>query len=273
MAVSSTSSPVVRRFRARPAPEIMLSVWKALFLREALFRLTSSRSAMLWLFFDPVFHVSYLLVMYTVVRMRSVNGIDTVMWLLTGVLAFTLFKRTFSQTTKSVDANASLFTYRQVKPIDTLIVRAVLEAVIVFICGVILFFGVSLFDHDVTPSDPLQVMLAVFGVWVFALSWGMIASVAENLVPEFRHVNSIISTPLRILSGTIFPIQRVPQPYQDLLMYNPIAHALELVRHGFSSYYTPVDGTSMSYLYTWAVGMLFFGLVLQRRFALRLTTQ
>lgn len=273
MAVSSTSSPVIRRFRARPAPEVMLSVWKALFLREALFRLTSTRSATLGLFFEPVFHVGYLLVMYTVVRMRSVNGIDTVMWLLTGVLTFTLFKRTFNQATKSVDANASLFTYRQVKPIDTLIVRGVLEAVIVFICGALLFFGVSLFDHDVTPTDPLQVMLAVFGVWVFALSWGMVAAVVENLVPEFRHVNRILTTPLYILSGTIIPISRVPQPYHDILMYNPIAHSLELVRHGFSSYYTAAAGTSMSYLYTWAVGLLFFGLVLQRRFALRLTTQ
>jgi capsular polysaccharide transport system permease protein len=251
----------------------MFSVWRALFLREALYRLTSTRSAALWLFFEPVFHVSWTLVVYTVIRMRTVNGIDTVMWLLTGILTFTVFKRVFAQTTKSVDANMSLFTYRQVKPIDTLMVRAILEAFIVFICGAILFFLVGLAGHDIWPTNPLQVMLAVFGLWIFALSWGMAASVAENLVPEFAQISKIVTTPMYVMSGTIIPLTRVRQPYQDFLMYNPIAHALELVRQGFSPYYHVADFTSMAYLYSWAVGLLFLGLILQRRFALRLTTQ
>lgn len=271
--VDYVASPPSPDIKARSALDISFSVWKALFLREALYRLLSSRSAPLWLFFEPVFHVSYLLVIYTVIRVRVIGGIDSTLWLLSGILTFLLFRRTFSQTTKAVDANTSLFTYRQVKPIDTLLTRAVLEFLILFLVGVILFAGAALLGFDVSPDQPLQVMAAFLGIWVFALSWGMAASVAENLVPELGNINRMISAPLYILSGTIAPISRVPYPYQDWLMLNPIAHALELVRQGFSQYYHAAPGTSMTYLYAWATGLLFLGLILQRRFALRLTTQ
>jgi capsular polysaccharide transport system permease protein len=271
--VALPPSPAFPEFQVRPALKVTLAVWKALFLREALYRLLSSRSAPLWLFFEPVLHVSYLLLIYTVIRIRVIGGIDTTLWLLCGILTFVLFRRTFTQTTKAVDANTSLFTYRQVKPIDTLLVRAALEFLVLFLVGAILFSGAALFGHDVRPANPLQVMGALIGIWVFALAWGMVASVAENLVPELGNLNRMITAPLYILSGTIAPLSRFPYPYLDWLMLNPIAHALELVRQGFSPYYHVAPGTSMTYLWAWAVGLLFLGLCLQRRFALRLTTQ
>jgi capsular polysaccharide transport system permease protein len=62
----------------------------------------------------------------------------------------------------------------------------------------------------------------------------------------------------------------VPQPYRDILLLNPLVHGLELVRHGFSSYYHMVPGISMGYLYVWGVVSLFFGLLLYRRFTQQL---
>jgi capsular polysaccharide transport system permease protein len=41
----------------------------------------------------------------------------------------------------------------------------------------------------------------------------------------------------------------MPQPYRDMLMFNPIAHGLELVRAAFFPYYHAVPGISSAYLY------------------------
>jgi capsular polysaccharide transport system permease protein len=260
-------------FKARSSLEITLSVWKALFLREALSRLFASRTSMIWLFFEPVFHMSYMLFLFSTVRLRVVGGLDTIVWLLAGMLPFILFRRTALQTSIAVDANQALFVYRQVKPIDTVFVRAGLELFILLIVATILFFGVALIGHGRAPSDPLAVMLAVLGMWIFGLGWGLVASVGQSLIPELENVNGMIMMPLYFISGTIFPLANIPTQYQELLLFNPLVHGLESVRHGFSDYYHAIPGVNLAYLYGSALFLLFLGLALHRHFALKLTTR
>lgn len=259
-------------FKPRSSLEITLSVWKALFLREALSRLFASRTSMIWLFFEPVFHMSYMLVIFSVVRIRVIGGLDTLIWLLAGMLPFILFRRTATQTSIAVDANQALFTYRQVKPVDTIFVRAGLELFILSLVGCILFFGVTLIGHGVIPADPLSILAGVFGMWLFALGWGLVASVGQGLIPELENVNSMIMMPLYFISGTIFPLAQIPVQYREWLLLNPLANGLEVIRHGFSDYYYAIPGSSLAYLYACAITLLFLGLALHRRFATKLTT-
>lgn len=260
-------------FKARSSLEITLSVWKALFLREALSRLFASRTSMIWLFFEPVFHMSYMLLIFSVVRLRVIGGLDTMVWLLAGMLPFILFRRTATQTSIAVDANQALFTYRQVKPVDTIFVRAGLEFFILTIVATILFFGVAMLGHGKMPADPLSVMLGVLGMWLFGLGWGLVASVGQSLIPELENVNNMLMMPLYFISGTIIPISQIPPQYIDWLLLNPLVHGLEVIRHGFSDYYYAVPGSNLYYLYGCALSLLFLGLALHRRFALKLTTQ
>ena len=129
----------------RTSTAITLSVWKGLFLREALSRIFSGRAAWFWLLAEPVFHVLSLLVIFTVIRVRVVGGIDTGVWLMVGMLAFFMFRRTGLQVMNAIDANQALFAYRQVKPIDTVLVRGVLEGLLMIIITSILLTITALF--------------------------------------------------------------------------------------------------------------------------------
>lgn len=272
MVAATDSSTEEQGMAARTSLEITLSVWKALFLREALTRLFASRTSMIWLFFEPVFHMSYMLVIFTVVRVRVISGLDTMVWLLAGTVPFILFRRTATQTSIAVEANQALFTYRQVKPVDTIFVRASLEFFILTIVAMILFTGVVLVGHAMAPADPLSAILAVFGMWLVGLGWGLTASVGQALIPELENVNSMLMMPLYFISGTIFPVSQVPAQYQPVILANPLAHGLEIIRHAFSPYYYAIPGVSLFYLYGCALVLLFFGLALHRHFALKLTT-
>src|SRR3990167_3285203 len=106
---------------------ITLSVWEALFLRETVSRLSAGRAAWLWLLMEPVFHIVFLMFIFAIIRMEVVGGVDTAVWLMVGLLAFFMFKRTALQAQNAIDANQALFAYRQVKPVDTVLVRAALE--------------------------------------------------------------------------------------------------------------------------------------------------
>ena len=255
---------------ARSPIAITLSVWKAIFLREALDRLFDMRAAWLWLLLEPVLHIVFITFVVTVVRLRTVGGIDVVIWVIVGLLAFFLFRRTAVQTMHAVDSNKPLFAYRQVQPFDTAVVRAGLEGFLMILVGAIILSAAALFGYDVWPGDPLQVGWAMLGLWLLALGYGLVTSVLMELIPELEHIFKILMLPLYLVSGVIFPLSAVPEPYREWLMYNPIAHGLELVRHGFSPYYHMVQGVSASYLYAWVVCSILLGLMLYRRFSVQL---
>lgn len=257
----------------RSSLTITLSVWKALFLREALSRLFSGRAVWFWLVAEPVFHVSYMLVIYTVIRVSKVGGIDTAVWLMVGMLAFFMFRNTGTQVMNAISANQALFTYRQVKPVDTLLVRGGLECLLTIVVASVLLGGAALFGHSVVPADPLAVLEAFFGLWLVGMGFGLVTSVAGELVPELRRLINFVMMPLYMISGVILPLSAVPQPYRDWLLLNPVAHGLEAARLGFAPYYHAVPELSIAYIYGFALVSIFLGLALHRRFALRLVTQ
>lgn len=257
----------------RSSAHVAISVWKALILREALFRLFGTRVAWLWLLLEPVVHIVFLMFVFTVIRLRVVGGIETPLWLMLGLLAFFMFKRTGSQSMQAVVANQALFAYRQVKPVDTVLSRAVLEGFLMLLVAVLLFAGVALFGLNVVPADPLAVLQAFFGMWLIGLGFGLMGSVTTIMLPELGRVIVLAMTPLYFLSGVIFPIIRVPLPYREWLMLNPLAHGLEAARLGFAPYYHAVPELSMSYLYGFAMVSVFLGLALHTRFAVRLATR
>lgn len=258
---------------ARSPATITLSVWKALFLREAVHRLFSRRAAWVWLLLEPVFHVVFLMFIFTSISMRVVGGIDTPVWLMVGLLAFFMFKRTATQAMNAVGANQALFAYRQVKPVDTVLTRAGLEGFLMILVAIVLFGGADLFSLAIVPADPLAVLEAFFGLWLLGLGFGLMTSVATELVPELGKIIELLMTPLYFVSGVMLPIAVVPLPYREWLMFNPIAHSLEAARLGFAPYYQAVPELNIAYIYFFALAIVFLGLALHVRFAPRLVTK
>lgn len=262
-----------RMAATRSSVGVTLSVLRALFLREAVQRLFSRRVAWLWLLAEPIVHIVFLMFIFAVLRLRSIGGIDTAIWLMVGMLAFFMFRRTGMQAMNAVGSNQALFVYRQVKPVDTVVTRVAVEGVLMLIVAVILFAGAGLVGLPIIPADPLAVLEALFGLWLLAAGFGLVSSVARELIPELGNIISLLMTPMYLLSGVIFPIGLLPQPYRDWLMLNPVAHGLEAARLGFAPYYAAAEGTSIAYLYGFAVALIVLGLALHVRFANRLVAQ
>lgn len=259
----------------RSSMQITFGVWKALFLREAITRISKGRAAWLWLFVEPVFHVGYLMVVFAIIRMRKISGIDTAVWIMVGLLTFFMFKRTAVQSMNAINSNEALFAYRQVTPIDCVFVRAVLEGFLTILIVITALFIAALFGIDITPMNPLNVIAAFFGMWLAGLGFGLIASVVVELVSEAGKIIEMVLTPIYFISGVIFPIHVVPYPYKDWLLWNPLLHGLEAARQGFASYYmsVPAFRISIGYLYAVSLAAIFLGLLLHRRFAARLIMQ
>ncbi len=74
---------------------------------------------------------------------------------------------------------------------------------------------------------PLIAILAGFGWACFGITVAGFASSIEN----FSYVVSAVLTPLFLVAGTFFPLDRLPGWAQFLGNFNPLHHCVELVRH------------------------------------------
>jgi capsular polysaccharide transport system permease protein len=256
----------VARQKPRQPLEVAASVWYALLMREALQRLFFRRAAWVWLFAEPLFHASYLTIVYTLIRVRSVGGIDTVIWLLSGLMGFFLFRHTASRVSAALGANRTLFAYRQVKLLDVSLARAVLEGALITVVIAVAFTGAALIGHSFVPDEPLAVLLAFISAWLLGFGWGLIVSVASDIVPELANILDFVSRPLYLISGVVFPLSVLPPTIRELLMLNPVAHVLEEIRRGIASHYHAVPESTLAYPYLVSLAMVFTGLLLLRRF-------
>jgi len=250
--------------------QITLSAWQALLLREAVTRMFSRRIALVWLLAEPVAHIGFMVLVFAAIRTRVIGGMDVVYWISSGMLAFFLFKRTAELGAAAIGANQALFTYRQVQPADTVLVRCVFEGCLMLLVAAIVMPSLALMGVPMTVDEPLEAIGSLAGLWLLALGWSMAVSVANELAPELASVLDLLMTPLMLISGVLFPLSAVPYEWREWLLLNPVAHGIEGLRAGLSGSYHHVPELSLGFVFGSALVLLFLGLALQARFRNRL---
>ncbi len=257
----------------RSSLSVTFAVWNALFLREAVARLSATRGAWVLIVLEPVLHVCFMLLLYTVLRTRSIAGADVAVWLVLGLTGYFTVQNVFQRAMGAVDANKALFAYRQVRPIDTVIVRAALETLLGVVILLVLLGGLAFFGHSFIPDAPMETILSWAGLMLCALGVGLVLSVLSDLVPEAGNLTVFLFRPLYFLSGAIFPLSAIPIQYREWAFLNPFAHGLELLRSSFFPVYHAAPEANFEYLFGFAAVSIFFGLALQVRFAQKLRAQ
>ncbi|SDR41870.1 ABC transporter permease [Paraburkholderia tuberum] len=266
--------------RTRTPFAITFSVWRAAFLREALDRLFEGRAAWLWLLIEPIIYIGVHAFGFTTFHIHQVGGMGINMFIIAGFTGFLLWRRTWTQVLHGIDSNRAFFAYRQVKPFDVAIVRATLELFLMVPVSIVIMSLAIMAGHGMTlntqnpiwlPQDPLLVMAAVLALWLLGLGLGLVTSVAMRFVPEIDHIFKILYLPLYYMSGALLPLSvYVPEPYQYILVANPVVDGVELMRLGFFSGYVGLKGVSLAYIYAWALGLILLGLMLYKRFSRKL---
>lgn len=248
---------------------LTVHVVHALIIREFKTRFGQYHLGYLWALAEPVAHVAILSVIFGLRSRMAPAGIDFPVFLATGIIPFLLFRRMVTRGMSTVEGNRALFNYRQVKPLDTLIARAVLEITIYSIVFVVFMVGAGWLGFDVSVHDPLAVMAVFITLGLFGLGLGALACVFVTFFPDAALIVPLAMRPLYFISGVIFSIERVPPEYRDYLLWNPVLHAMELIRAGYFQRIETPYGDPL-YLLWFTVASLFLGLLTFHLFRFRM---
>lgn len=253
----------------RTSWQVMSDSIYALFFRELKTRFGSKRMGYFWAVAEPALSTMVMATLLSVAGRRSFYGIPVMLFMLTGFISFGLYSKLSSSISNAISANKGLLGYRQVAPIDPVITRFIIEFLTTLIVFVILvaFIGwlsVDLLDWmriDVIPQNFIGILSSLALLAILSASLGLIVAIATVHWDGAEKVYSIATRPMMILSGVFFPITVIPEKYWYLLSWNPVLHAIELVRDSyFYAYTTPVG--SWIYLGGLAFGFLLLSLML-----------
>lgn len=258
------------RLKPRGGLRVMYAAIKALFLRELQTRFGQYRLGYLWVFLEPLINVGIMVLLFGTIMHRTLPGMDYEVFLINGIIPFFMFKAGVSSSLSAVSSNQGLFSYRPVKPIDALLARNVLELFLslsayVFFSAIMLWFGFHI-SFDAIP----QLLGYWLSLFIFMIACSLVFLVVGHFSKEINKFISILFLLLYFLSGIVYSLHIVPLEYQYYLLFNPLIHVIELMRHAVSPTYPLASGINLVYFWQWIVGTLFIGLLLYKRFERRM---
>lgn len=258
--LAGTGAPVGRR----SAWEVQRAVLFALLLREMKARVGGQWVGAVWTLFEPLAHTLLLVTVLGVVAASSLPGVEFPVFLVTGLIPFFLFQNLALRLMDGIDANRGLFSYRQVKPIDTLLSRAVVEALMNLAVYILTLGLLGALGFHIAPAQPLQMLVVNALLIFFGTALGILAAVISHDRARLRSFIRMLFLPLYFASGVLFKVDLLPREYIEWLLWNPLMHLVELSRHSFITQYQPTQGVNLLYPMLFALCTAALGLGLYR---------
>ncbi|WP_119156717.1 ABC transporter permease [Caldimonas tepidiphila] len=224
--------------------QIQRAVVFALFQRELKTRFGGRWLGMLWVVFEPLAHVLVMLAVFGFMRHTMPSGIDYPVFLATGLLPFFIFKNLSLRLMGAIESNRGLFSYRQVKPMDTLVSRALLELCIYGTVYVLTLLLLGWLGLRFIPTRPLELLAVSALLVLLGMSLGLVFAVATHAMPRLGTFIQLAFMPLYFVSGVLFPVHAVPADLRPWLLWNPVLHLIELSRGCFFPQYHVLPGIS-----------------------------
>jgi len=222
-------------------------------------KITVGKVGLFWTFFEPFMQVAMFILIRVQLIGRESASYDIYVFMASGFIAFNMFRQILSSSTNSFVANKSLFNYRQVKPIDTIVARTL---VAMFITSIIIFLFLFIgFFFQYENLEPENLLMVVFGyLWLalFSFSLGLIVAIGNTFFVSIGKMVAISSFGLMIFSAVFFPMISVPPEAQEILLYNPFVHFMEMI-HGYYIYELDDRFVDYRYMAFWTIGSLFIG--------------
>ena len=254
------------RLKARGGLQVMHASIRALLLRELQTRFGQYRLGYLWVFLEPLLTIGIMVVLFGTVMQRTLPGMDYSVFLINGIIPFFMFRTGVTLAISATESNRGLFSYRPVKPIDALLARNILEFLLKFTAYIAFTAAFVWFGYSISFEQIPQLLGYWSLLFIFMLACSLIFIVIGDFSKELNKFLSVFFLILYFLSGILYSIHIIPVEYREYLLYNPLIHIFELMRHAVAPSYSLVPGISLSYFIVWMIISLFIGLLLYKRF-------
>ena len=183
---------------------IQKRVLGALLMREIITRYGRNNIGFLWLFVEPLLMTLVMVLMWKFFRANSVSTLNIVAFTITGYPMMMMWRNASNRAMGAISANTSLLYHRNVRVLDTIFARMLLEIAGATIAQIAIMAVLIAVRWIEMPADIFYMLLAWLLMAMFAVGLGLvICSIAVQFEP-FSKVWSTLSFVMMPLSGVFF---------------------------------------------------------------------
>lgn len=243
--------------------KIQTRVIYALIMREIITRYGRHNIGFLWLFLEPMIFTLGVAVLWNATKSAHGGNISIIPFAVIGYSTVLCWRNGASRAAKAVDANMGLLYHRNVKVMDVFVARALLEIVgatasFLLLSVIFHFAGVMDLPHDFLYMAYGWFLLIWFTI-ALAFVVGALFEMSE-IVDRLWHALTYLLFPL---SGAAFFVYWIPENLRQYLLYLPMVHTTEMIRHGYYGELVPTF-EDVGYIVWSNMVLSFLGLVLVR---------
>jgi|TARA_B100002051_G_C16724821_1_gene634683 capsular polysaccharide transport system permease protein len=229
---------------------LLLQVRIVLALSETEFVLRAEKGSFgVWgVLLEPFALLITLLALRILVRLKTTDLLDPVTWLSCGIILLYMFRKIGINALKGVSKRQKFFFYRRIRPLDTLLASALIEARIHGSILVFVFAGVSFWNWQIKLDQPALALVDFLLTISLGLGVGISALVVGHRIPIVKTLTKFgINRIILWTSGIFYATYTLPGPVRPFVTWNPLLHSVELLRHSINVAY-PIPGISLQYL-------------------------
>lgn len=247
---------------------IQLRVVHALLLREIITRYGRRGLGVLWLMLEPMLFTLGVAALWYGLKLNALSNIPIVAFAITGYSSVLMWRNTSLHCARAIRSNRPLLYHHNVRPLDVYISRIILEwvgATASLTLLTVFFVGIEVMRM---PKD----ILLVIGGWLllawFSLGLALIIGVLSEISVTIERTWPIIAYIMFPISGAVFMVHWLPKVAQDAVLWLPMVHGVEMLRHGYFGDLVPTYESPM-YVVICNLVMMLVGLWMVREISNR----
>jgi capsular polysaccharide transport system permease protein len=257
----SLQTPSRPKYGFRSALGTNLRIIGALMMREGMLRYGHESLGFFWVMGEPLFLTVGVMGMWTITGATHGHGVGIVPFALSGYMMITLWRHLTGRAVHSIRQNAGLLFHRNIRLLDVLIARGMLEFLGILTAFFIAWVPLTLLGLIEPMSDPLEFVAGYLLQAWFSFAVGLIiAGLSEIFAPVEQFVPPLLYITLPF-TGCFAMASWIPQEWREVLLWSPLVSNTEMLRGGMFTADTITYSYPM-YVVLWCIALTAIGLPL-----------
>lgn len=218
---------------------------------------------LLWVFLEPAAQIGIILVVFAFIGRNGGYGHSFALFVLTGVATLTIVNRGATFIASSVMSLRSSRRLAQVGVFTDALAALAFHVLTAAVYTAVLAWLISVLEHrPVMPVNLPMVIVAVLAAAALGFGLGLVRGHAMRFAPPLNRFLAILSRTYLFISGIFYMPSFLPPFVRDWLAWNPILHAVELMRRGFYGPDYPSVMLDTGFLAGCALGLTAIGVLI-----------
>jgi len=203
-----------------------------LMVREIITRFGRENIGFLWMMVEPLMFAGLVGILWRYMKGPEEHGVSIYAFVATGYIPITLFRHASMRSVRVFSVNGSLMYHRQIKILDFILVRFLIEMIGAMMAGIFIAVLLGALGEFPVPSDIGAMLVGWFLYCLFTFSLCLVMAPLSELSDVLEKVIPVATYIMIPFSGCFSMTAWLTPEAQSAMYYSPFVQSMELFRYG-----------------------------------------